>query len=415
MKARLLTVTACAALTTALTTVVSTDAAATTPPLTPGASAYSAAGDTGSATLQASLQLSGSLGQIVDWMIGPIVRDDLNPLLAALRGTVNGTVSAVLGSASNLNAATNPAQLQVDTAPAAFPNDTLPSPCQSSGAQPCYSATSTNVNGAPLASVGLGLLTGYVEQVAATADPTNPVFARASALTPSVSVLPGISTLIPTLPSITNPLISASAVNAKATCPNDGPVGATKPTTSPTAQESATGVTLLGGKITLGVLDGQITDLVVDGVSYPSVLDMPDIDLSGVTVSSFGQSLYVAVPLSVDQVLAGLGLPSGVVADLTGFLPTSSVRLGLVVGPNATVTSRTATAWGLGIGVDLAGSLTFNLLDLVTATVTIPTGIGHGNLGNLLDLRLAYATCQSGVNVSGGGGGGAPAIPMTLV
>jgi hypothetical protein len=65
------------------------------------------------------------------------------------------------------------------------------------------------------------------------------------------------------------------------------------------------------------------------------------------------------------------------------------------------VTSRSASAWGLGIGVDLSGDLGFNVLDLVTATVHVPTGVGGGNYGNLLDLRLAYTTCQSGVNLSG--------------
>jgi hypothetical protein len=75
------------------------------------------------------------------------------------------------------------------------------------------------------------------------------------------------------------------------------------------------------------------------------------------------------------------------------------VRLRLVVGPNSTLTNRTASAWGLGIAADLSGTLSFNLLDLVTANVVIPSGISGGNRGNLIDLRLAYSTCQSGVIV----------------
>jgi len=31
--------------------------------------------------------------------------------------------------------------------------------------------------------------------------------------------------------------------------------------------------------------------------------------------------------------------------------------------------------------------------------VNIPSGINGGNYGNVLDLRLAYTTCQSGVNM----------------
>ena len=48
----------------------------------------------------------------------------------------------------------------------------------------------------------------------------------------------------------------------------------------------------------------------------------------------------------------------------------------------------------------------------MTAKVHVPTGIGSGNLGNLLDLRLAYTTCQSGVNLSGNV---TRAIPPALV
>ena len=51
---------------------------------------------------------------------------------------------------------------------------------------------------------------------------------------------------------------------------------------------------------------------------------------------------------------------------------------------------------GAGHRRNLSGDLTFNVLDLVTANVHIPTGIGSGNLGNVLDLRLAYTSCQSG-------------------
>jgi hypothetical protein len=411
MTPRLITIATGVVAATVLSTAAATDAAAMTPSLTSGASAYSAAGATGTASMQANLQLTGSLGKLLDYLIGPIVSQSINPLVAALQGSVNGTVAALLGASSSLNAATDPNQLQADTAPAAFPNDTLPSPCLPSGAQPCYSASSSSVNGAPLASVGVGPLSGYVEQVRQPADATNPVFARASVASPQVSVLPGISSLIPGLPTATNPLVSAALVNAKANCPNDGPVSATKPTTAPSAQETASSVTVLGGLITFGVLDGQLTSLKVNGVSYPSVLNLPTVTVSGVTIAPFGSSVIVSIPLSVSQVLGGLGLPSAVVTALSSYTGTSSVKLSLVVGPNSTVTSRSATAWGLGIGVNLSGSLSFNLLDLVTATVNIPTGISGGNLGNVLDLRLGYTTCQSGVTVPAV----VPVVPLAMV
>jgi hypothetical protein len=400
MPSTLRTLAACVAGIAVLTTTMATPAAALTPSLTAGASAYSAAGNTGTGSLKANLQLSGSLGKLLDYIIGPIVSQDLNPLVAALQGSVNGTVAGLLGSSSNLNAATDPNQLQADTAPAAFPNDTLPSPCLPSGTQPCYSGASSSVNGAPLASVTAGALNGYVEQVRNSADTTNPVFGRASVTNPRVSVLPGISSLVPGLPGAINPLVSASLARAKSNCPNDGPAGASKPTTAPSANVSTTGVSVLGGLVTFGALDGQLTSLTVNGVAYASVLKLPTVTVAGVTVAPFGQSVLVTIPLSVSQVLAGLGLPSAVVTALSSFTSSSSVKLSLVVGPNSTVTNRAASAWGLGVGVDLSGTLSFNLLDLVTANVNIPTGIGGGNFGNVLDLRLAYTTCQSGVNLS---------------
>ena len=153
-------------------------ASATT--LTTGASGYSAGASTGTGALAANLTLSGSLGRLLDYLVAPIVSADLNPLVAALQGTASSVVSTSLGASSPLQAATSPSQSQVTTAPAAFPTDPLPSPCTSGGNQPCYSALSAGVAAAPLASLSLGAVNGYAEQVASTADATNPVFGRAT-------------------------------------------------------------------------------------------------------------------------------------------------------------------------------------------------------------------------------------------
>lgn len=397
---------------TAVVAMVTAAPAAANPAITTGASAYSAAAATGSASLHANLQLTGSLGKLLDALISPIVSSDLNPLVAALQGGVNSLVAAALGSSSSLNASTSPAQQQYDTAPAAFPGETFPSPCTSSGMQPCYSAASSSVNGAPLVSTSVGAIKGFVEQVKASADATNSIFGRASTASTSVSVLPGITTLVPGLPGVTNPLVGASLVDSKSNCPNDGPSGATKPTTAPTASVSATGVTVLGGLVSFGVLNGKIATLKVNNVVYGNVLSLPTVTVAGLTVSPYGESVLISIPLTLDQVLGGLGLPTSIVSALKGLGPTTStVKLRLVVGPNSVVTNRTASAWGLGIGVDLSGALSFNLLDLVTANVVIPSGITTTNNGNLLDLRLAYTTCQSGVVLPPQ----VPAVPPALV
>jgi hypothetical protein len=255
-------------------------------------------------------------------------------------------------------------------------------------------------------------VSGYAEQVNSSADATNPVFGRATVASPQVSVLPGISSLVPGLPTIVNPLVSSSIVAAKANCPNDGAAGATKPKTAPSASESVANVTVLGGLITLGVLDGQIVNLNVNSVAYANgVLGLPTVTVSGVTISPFGNSVLVSIPLSVSQILAALNLPTAVISTLNTFAPTSTLALRLVIGPNATVTSRSVSAWGLGVGVDLSGSLDFNLLGLITASVNVPTGISGSNSGNLLDLRLAYVACQSGVQMTAV----IPAVPPALV
>jgi hypothetical protein len=387
---------------TLTTTYAVGPAAATNPtPVTPGASAYAAAAGTGSATLKANLQLTGAIGHLLDGVIDPIVQVALDPLLAALTGTVNTLVAGALGASSTLNAGT-PSQ-QYGTAPAAFPTDTLPSPCSASGPQPCFSVTSGGVNASPLAVVGLSLINGYTQQVPVAADATNSIFGRAQVASPTVSVLPLISAL-------TNPLVSAGVVNAKANCPNDGAVGATKPKTSPSALVSAAGVTLLGGLVTLDVLNGQVANLKVAGTSY-TLPTLPVLNVGGVTVSPYGTALMVTISLSPAQILGALGLGTTIVTQLLGFAPTSTLALRLIVGPNSTATTTSATAWGLGIGVDLSGSLSFNLLGLVGAAVTVPSGITGSNYGDLVDLRLATTNCQSGTNTPAL----VPIVPPALV
>jgi hypothetical protein len=403
MRARLRVVATATAAAAVIAAIPASRAAANPVPVSPGASAYSAAAGTGTAALTASLRLKGALGGLLDGLISPIVDTALNPLLSALHGTVNSLVASTLGTSSHLNAGT-PDQ-QYGTAPAAFPSDTIPSPCDATGPQPCFSVTSgTAINAAPLATVGLNLINGYTQQVPVAADATNSIFARAGVTGPTISALPGIASLV-------NPIVSAGAVNAKANCPNDGPVGSSKPTTPPSALVSASSVTMLGGLITLDVLSGQIANLHVNGVSYASVASLPVLNVAGVAVAPYGNSLIVTIGLSATQILNGLGLDSSVVSQLLGLAPTSTLALRVIVGPNAQVTSATATAWGLGVGVDLSGSLGFDLLGLVGATVTVPTGITSRNYGNLLDLRLAYTVCKSGTNTPAV----IPAVPPTLV
>lgn len=373
-------------------------AQAAPPPVTTGATAYSAGASTGSANLAATLTLTGAVGGLLDGLIGPIVSSALDPLVSALQSTVNGTVAGVLGAGSANNAG---APAQQAAAPAGtFPNETFPDPCSAASAtQPCYRTVNAAVNLPPLANVGAGAVRGFTQQTVVGDDPKNPVLGRAQAVGASVSVLPGIAAL-------TSPLVGAAAVDAEARCPGDG--------SAPTASVSATNVTLLGGLVTLDVLNGAIAGLVVNGTSIGVLGTLSPITLaSGITVRSYGSALRVDVPITLAQLLAGLGLAGSAVTELLGDVVATALTVSVVVGPNTSVSSTGAKAWGLGVGVDLSGSVRFDLLGLVGARVSLPTGLGGGNLGNVVDLRLAYASCS--VGSPPGTGTSTPAVPPANV
>jgi hypothetical protein len=367
---------------TAAVAVAQAGPAAAAPPITPGATAFSVPVFTGSAALRANLTLTGSLGGLLDGLIGPIVNQNLNPLVTALQSLAfNSAVASTLGISSSYVAGT-PA-FQTTPAPAPFPTDVVPAPCGVAVGLPCYSASSgLDPLLGSLASIGLSLVNGYTQQVQNSADSTSPMFGRAQIGNPSVRVLPAIA-------GLANPLVSAGTVNAKANCPNNG--------SDPSATASATSVNLLGGLVTFGVLDGDITSLKVNGVSYTSIDTLPTLTVAGITIAPFGgTAVKVTVPISAAQILGALGLAPAVVTTLLGDAVGSSLNLGIIVGPRTSVTSTSATATGLTIGADLSGSLNFSLLGLVGATVSIPSGIRSANYGNVLDLRMGYTTCTTG-------------------
>jgi hypothetical protein len=380
-----------AAVTACATSLVVTAAPAAATPVTTGASAASVPAFTGSASLAASLSLTGSLGGLLNGLISPIVTSALNPLVAALQGSLTSSVYSALGLGSGLSAGTP--SVQAAAVPGTFPGDLtatsgLPSPCTTtSTTQPCYSGSGTGsspLSLAPLVSLGVGALRGYTEQQ--STSPT-PIFGRSQVASASVSVLPAIPTLV-------SPLVSVGTVDAKANCPSTG---------APTASVSSANVTVLGGTLVIGVANGTIGTVTVGGNTY-NLGNLPTGAVAGLTLAAYGTALEVGIPLTLSQVLTGLGLGASAVTELLGdALPNASLTLGLVIGPNSQVTANSATAWGLGIGVDLSGSLGFNLLGLVGATVSVPTGIGGGNYGNLLDARLAYAACTSGTTSTSGG------------
>jgi len=381
MKRRYRLLTACGV--AAATVALSCAPASASTPTTPGATASALPVYTGTAQLAPTLTLTGALGGLLDGLISPIVNQDLNPLVGALQGLAeNAVVASLLGAAGNFTAGTP--SFQTTPAPGAFPSDTLPSPCGTAYGLPCYNATSgITPNLGSLEGMSLNSIWGYTQEVASSADATNPIFGRASMASPRISVLSGIS-------SLANPVLQADSANSKSNCPNDN-------LTAPSATESASNVKLLNGLVSFGVSDGNIVSLNVGGVAYASVTALPTLTINGVTVQPYGQSaVKTSITLSASSLIGALGLSSSAVTALLNYVTNSSITLSVIAGPNDSVASDSAKAWGLGMSVDLAGSLSFNLLGVAGATVAIPTGLANGNYGNVLDLRLAYTSCTAG-------------------
>jgi hypothetical protein len=241
-------------------------------------------------------------------------------------------------------------------------------------------------------------LKGYTQE---NKGGTLPMYGRSQVTNPSVSV-PFVAT-VPGLPA-SGALLSAAAVNAYASCPEDG-------STAPSAGVSAANVSLLGGLISMSLANNAIGTVTVSGTNY-TLNTLPASAIAGVYLSKYGSALKISIPLTLQQLEVALNLSSSVSSTLNANANSSaSLTMTVIVGPNTVVTASSAKAWGLGLGVDLSGSLGFNLAGLVGATVAVPSGIGGGNYGNLLDARLAYSACTSAASSPSV----TPAVPPALI
>lgn len=280
----------------------------------------------------------------------------------ALTQTVNSTLStAVLATLNNTH----------DTA------DTTTGPSS-------YSL-GTSINAATLIGLALNGPSGSV-----TADSTG--YSATSGLAhPQLSVLG-------------SNVADLGAATATATCPSAG---------SPSASVSLSDVSLFGGAVAAKLANGSTTlQVSLNGGGYvgvgslsPTLTAVPG---TSVSVRVDGNLLQVTESVSLSDLLGGLNL-AGLLSNLSGLIDTSgtALSLSLTVGPGtaaSNVTGSTATAWGLEVGADLTGTVSLDVLGLLggTASVTIPSGIAGTSYGNLLDLKLGYATCQSGAATTPG-------------
>jgi hypothetical protein len=295
-------------------------------------------------------------------LLGSIVAGVLQPLVTTLSSTINTTVgSAVIGL---LNANGNQAN--------------------TSGGSTSYPHG---------ASLGLAV-PGVAELVLSGPSgsvSSSPAYAATSTLTGGTLALLGISAA------------SLGVATATTTCPTSG-------STAPSAAVALTGVSVfdrIQAKIANGSTALQVS--LDGGTSWRGVSSLSSTltPVAGTTLSvrANGNLLQVSQSIPLTTLLSALGL-SDLLDGLSGAIDTSgtSLALSVTVGPGnaASLTdSAGATAWGLEVGADLAGTVSVKLLSLLGgvlggATVTIPSGITGSTYGNVLDLELAYATCVAG-------------------
>ncbi len=296
---------------------------------------------------------SGLLGATVASLVQPIV----DGLTTAINTKVNTAVRGLLNSSGNTADTT--------TGPAAYPTG-------------------------PLANVALpGLLSMNLY------SPHGSVSASASAYTAT-------SAFTSAEINAFNIRIGDLAVgSASVNCPAVG---------SPTSTVSLSDVNLVGGYVRARMASGKsLTDISLDsGGSWQSINGVGT-HLTSVPghqdlqIATNGTYLQVTKSIGVNQLLGGLGL-GGLFSGLPGQIDTndSNLTLSITIGPGSLpVGTNGIEAWGLEVGVDVSGTIAVKELPSLgllggEAVITILSGINGSHYGNLMDLKLAYATCTSG-------------------
>lgn len=337
-------------------------ASAASPPATTTGSASAAQVATG--TITPTIAVTGPLAGLV----GPIVSSTLGLVWSAVQLVPNAVVNPLLASLVTPYSASNPTTNGTTTA-------TVPNPCS---APTCYNATSVPAS-AGIVGLGAGLVQGWVQYDTSGAKPK----------ITSTSVIGNQSLTVPVLGKS---LLSLGQITATTSCTEAG--------TSTASAAVATSQILGGadnGGIDLQVNGGSTSIRFKNGSFQPlSALNTPvTLPLPGLSVTASqgsGGYLKVTVHLGLNDLLGMLGLPS-----LPVTLTSATVDLSLSIGSVAVVTNpaTVAQAWGLEVGLDLAADLKLDLVG-ASAELSLPTGMTATGYGNIMDMRLGYASCTAG-------------------
>lgn len=326
--------------------------------------APTAAADTGgSATAKAAYGSAATISPSVpsgSGLLGSTLASTVQPIVDALTYQINNvTSSSVRGL---LNSSGNTAD--TTTGPASYPTG-------------------------PLAKVAVpGLLSVDLNGPAGSVSATSSAYAAQSSFSSAG------------LRAFNIDAADATAASASVNCPTTG-------NGSPSASVSLSDIQLVNGYVKARLRNGTYEASVDGGTSWASVRDIHLTTVPGhadLKIVGDGDLLEVQETIGVDRLLAGLGL-GGLFSGLPGQIDTTSSNLTLTmtVGPGSSTAqgANGMAAWGLGVGVDVAGTIVVKQLSNLgvlggSATITVPSGIGSGHYGNVMDLKLAYATCTGG-------------------
>jgi hypothetical protein len=318
----------------------------------------------GSATSKAAYGSAATIGPstpVGSGVLGSAIADLIQPIVDLLTQQVNSTVSgAVVGL---LNSSGNTAD--TTTGPSSYPTG-------------------------PLLNVGVpGILALTLNGPSGSVSASSSAYAATSTFTdPQLSVL-GIS------------LADLGVANASVNCPTGSG--------DPSATVSLSVVSLFGGLVKAKLASGSnLLQVSLNGGAYQSISGLSTTLANGgstLSVRANGNFLQVSVTISLSTLLGSLGLGGllgalGSAVDISG----TALTLALDIGPGNTppvAGATSATAWGLEVGADLSGTVSVSVLGLLgalggSAVITIPSGISGTSAGNLLDLKLGYATCTKG-------------------
>jgi hypothetical protein len=329
------------------------------------ASANDTTSTSGSATAKAAYGSATTISPsaaIGSGLLGPTVAAVIQPIADTLSYAINSQVqTAVRGL---LNSSGNTAD--TTTGPASYPTGPL----------------------GKVAIPGLLAVTLYGPQGSVTASSS--AYSASSKFTAAELQVLGLA------------LGDLGVASADVTCPTVG-------TGTPTADLKLGGVSLIGGLIKAQLANGSyLTQVSLNGGSWQSITGVSSI-LTAVPnttlkVRANGNFLQISQSIGLDRLLAALGL-GGLFSGLPGTVDTrnTDLTLSITVGPGQSVASggNGIAAWGLQVGVDVSGTIAVKNLSSLgvlggTAVINVPSGISGDHYGNVMDLRLAYASCTSG-------------------